>query len=112
MAERSRDLGEVAVDAGTTEFAAVKVSGVVITDDADVVSTQSPSLAGDESGGDLAAGHNLCAEHFYFGTEGGELGELQYGVRGVFADAENVETFGAHKVVVQGIGREEKCKGR
>ena len=69
-------------------------------------------MAGDECGGDLAAGHDLRAEHFYFGAEGGELGELENGVGGVFADAENVETLSAHKVVVQGIGRGEKCKGR
>ena len=112
MAERSGDLGEVAVDAGTMEFSAVKVSGVVVADGTDVVSVQAPPLAGDECSGDLAARHDLCAEHFYFGAEGGELGKLEDGIGGVFADAENVETFGAHKVVVQGIGRAEKCKGR
>ena len=112
MAERSGDLGEVAVDAGAAKFAAVKVSGVIVADGADIVGAQSPPLAGDESGGDLAAGHDLCAEHFYFGAEGGELGKLEDSVGGVFADAENIETLSAHKVVVQGIGRAEKCKER
>ena len=90
----------------------MEVGSVVVPDDADVVCAKPPALAGDECGGDLAAGHNLCAEHFYFRAEGRELGKLEDGVGGVFADAEDVETFGAHKVVVQGIGRGEKCKGR
>jgi len=100
------------VDAGTVEFSAVEVGGVVVADSADVVGAKPPALAGDQCGGDLAAGEDLCAEHFQFGAEGGELGELEDGVRGVFADAENVETLSAHRVVVQGIGRADKCKGR
>lgn len=98
------------MDSGMAEFAAMKVCSRVVADNTHVMRTQAPSLAGDESGGYLSAGHDLRAEHFDFGAEGGELRELQDGVGGVFADAEDVESRGRHNVVVQGIGREGKCK--
>jgi len=100
------------MDAGTAELAAVEFCRGVVADGANVMSAQAPPLAGDQRRSDLAAGHDLGAEHFELGAEGGELGKLEHGVGGVFADAEDIEKFGAHRVVVQGIGREEKCKAR
>ena len=100
------------MDAGTAEFAAVEFCRGVVADGANVMSAQAPPLAGDQRRSDLAAGHDLGAEHFELGAEGGELGELQHGVGGVLADAQDVETLSAHKVVVQGIGTAEKCKER
>jgi hypothetical protein len=112
LAQRSRYVDEVGVDPSTPKFTTVELGGVVVADDSDIVCAKSPALAGDECGGDLAAGQNLGAEHFDLGTQGGELGELQNGICGVLADPKDVETSGAHKVVVQGIGRAEKIKAR
>jgi len=110
LAERSRNLGEIAMDSGAAEFAAMQVGGVVVPDDSNIMSAESPALAGDEGGCDLASRHDLGTEHFQLGTQSRELGELQNGVGGVFADAQDVKTLSAHEVVVQGIGRAEKCK--
>ncbi len=49
-------------DALATEFAAVEFGGMVVADAADVVRTEAPALAGDESGGDLAAEKDLRVE--------------------------------------------------
>jgi hypothetical protein len=98
------------MDAGAPEFATVKIGGVVIPDNSNIMCAQSPPLAGNERRGDLAAGHDLGAEHFDLGTEGRELRELEDCVGGIFADPQNIETWRAHKLVVQGIGRAEKIK--
>ena len=112
MAQRSRYVDEVDVDLSTPEFTLMQFGGVVVADDSNIMSAESPSLAGDERGGDLAARKDLGAEHFDLGTEIGELGKLQNRVGGVLADPKYVETWSAHKVVVQGIGRVEKIKAR
>jgi hypothetical protein len=110
LAQSARDFDQVDVDSGTAKFATVKFGGGVVADDSDIVGAEAPSLAGDEGGGDLAAREDLRAEHFDLGAEGGELGKSENSVGGVFADAEDVETRSAHRVVVQGIGRGEKNK--
>ena len=92
------------------EFAAMDFGGRVVTDDADVVGTQAPALAGDEGRGHLASGHDACTEHFYFSAQGGELGKAENGIGGVLADAQDVESWRAHKVVVQGIERAGKMQ--
>ncbi len=110
LAQRARRLDEIGVDTGAAEFATVQVSSMVVPNDSNIMSAESPTLAGDEGCGDLAAGHDLRAEHFQFGTQGRELGELQNCVGGVLADTQDVETLSAHEVVVQGIGIAQKCK--
>ena len=52
------------------------MSNVVVPNDSNIVGAESPSLAGDERGGDLAAGQDLGALYFDLGTQWGELGEL------------------------------------
>src|SRR5690348_4123413 len=74
------------------------------------MSSQTPALTGDQRSSDLAAGEDLSAEHFHLGPQGGELSEPHDGVRGVLSDAKDVESWCAHRVVVQGIGRAEKSK--
>jgi hypothetical protein len=110
LAQRSAYVYEVGVDLRTAKFTTMELGGMVVADGSDIVRTQPPSLAGDERGSDLSAGHDLSAEHFDLGTQCRELGKLQNCVRGVLADPKDIETCGAHKVVVQGIGRAEKIK--
>ncbi len=62
--------------AGGTEFATVKLGEVVVSDGSNIMGAQSPTLAGDERRGNLAAGHDLGAEHFDLRAEGGEMREL------------------------------------
>lgn len=64
------------MDASAPQFATVKLGEVVVPDDSNIMSAQSPPLAGNERRGNLAAGHDLGAEHFDFGTESGEMREL------------------------------------
>ena len=96
-------MNEVGPNASSAEFTLVEFGCGVIADDADVVAAESPTLAGDERSGYLASGHDASAEHLDFGAERREAREAQDGVGGVFADAEDVESRSAHKVVVQGI---------
>jgi len=96
MAESFGKASEMKGDAFATQFAAVQFGGVVVADAADIVRAQSPTLARDQSSGDLAAGHDLRVERFDLGAERGELRNLQDSVGGVFADAENIEFGGAH----------------
>jgi hypothetical protein len=60
----------------------------------------------------LPAQHDLGAKHFHLGSQGGELCELQNRIGGVLADSQDVETWRAQKVVVQGIETAKKCKAR
>lgn len=76
MAERARRGGEIAMDTGAPEFATVKLGEVVVSDGSNIMGAQSPTLAGDERRGNLAAGHDLGAEHFDLRAEGGEMREL------------------------------------
>src|SRR4029077_10232717 len=108
----SRHLEQIAVDPGTAEFLAMKFGGGVVADGSNIMCAQPPTLAGNQRGRHLAAEHDLGAKHFHLGAQGGELCELQNRVGGVLADPQDVKTWLAHKVVVQGIGRAEKCKAR
>ena len=69
------------------EFPAMKFGEGVVTDGASVMNTQAPLLAGDHSRGYLASRQDLRSDCFDFRSEGGELEEMQHGVRGVFADS-------------------------
>ena len=100
----------MAGDALLPEVAAVQLSGVVVSNATHVMGAEAPSLAGYQGGGYLTTEHDLGAESFDLGAERRELSNLQNRVGGVLADAEDVESRGAHKVVVQGIGRAGKCK--
>ena len=100
----------MAGDALLAEVVAVRLGGMVVSNGTNVMGAETPALAGDQGGGYLSAEHDLGAESFDFGAESRELRNLQNRVGGVLADAEDVESSGAHKVVVQGIGRAGKCK--
>jgi len=68
LAESSSHLSEIAMDSGAAEFATVQFSGVIVSDDTNIMGAQPPSLAGDEGSGDLTAEQDLGAEHFHLGT--------------------------------------------
>jgi hypothetical protein len=89
-------------DVRGAEFAAMQFGGVVVADATDVVRPESPALAGNHGGSHLAAEHDARAKGFDLRAERRELGDLQNGVGGVFADAEDIEFGGAHGVVVAG----------
>ena len=80
-------------DAFTPKVTPMKFRQMVVADAADVVGAQPPSLAGDNGGGDLAAEHDLRVESFDLGAEGGELGDLENGIGGVFADCRECRIF-------------------
>lgn len=96
-------MDEVCADAGSAKFTTMDFGGGIVANDADIVCAEPPALASNEGGGDLASGHDAGTEHLDFRPESGETRETQDGVGSVFADAEDVESRGAHKIVVQGI---------
>jgi len=96
---------EVGFDAGTSKFGAMEYGGVVVTDFADVARAQTPLLAGDHGGGDLAAGQDLRGAKFDFGAAGGIVCDGNESVGGVEADADDVEHRGVRH---DGPGH---CKG-
>ena len=100
----------MAGDALLAKVAAVHLGDMVLSHATNVMGAEAPALAGDECGGDLTAKHDLGVESLDFGAQLRKLCNLQNGVSGVFADAEDVEAWGRHKVVVQGNGRAGKCK--
>jgi len=55
------------------ELRAVQRGGGIVSNFADVTGAQSPGLAGDHGGGDLAAGKNAGGAEFDFGAGGGEM---------------------------------------
>lgn len=97
LAEAAADVDEFRANAGAAKFALVECGGGIIADDADVAGAESPPLASEEGSSYLTAGHDFGAKHFDFGSQGGELSQAQDGVRGVFADAEDVEEGSAHR---------------
>lgn len=110
LAQAVRNVDKVGANPGALKFVAMNLGGGVVANHSDIVGSQPPPPTSDERRSYLAAGHNSSGEHFHFGAEGGELGELHHGVGGVFADAQNVEGWLAHKFVVQSNGRVWKCK--
>jgi hypothetical protein len=92
LTQTSRDVNKVSVDTGTPQFALVNFGSGIVADNSNIVSSQPPSLASDQSSGHLAAGEDLRAEHFYLGPQGGELSEPHHGVSSILADAQNVES--------------------
>ena len=79
------------------EFGAVQGGGEIVADFADVAGAQSPGLAGDHGGGDLASGEDASGAEFHLGPSGGELVNGNERVGGVEADADDVDFgSGAH----------------
>lgn len=92
---------------------AMQIRGGVIADAADVVRAKSPAAAGKQGGGDLSTEEDPGASDLGFMAGSGKVGEFVDVVRGVFADAEDVDSLrGTHETVVQGKRRSEKCKER
>ena len=87
----------MAGDALLAEVAAVHLGDVVLSNAANVMCAEAPALAGDEGGGNLTAKHNLGVEGLDFGAQPRKLRNLQNGVGGVFADAEDVKAWRRHK---------------
>ena len=85
---------ELGFDAGVCECLAMETGGIVVAKLADVAGAQSPGLAGDDGGGDLAAGLDGGVGVFGLGTAGGVGFERDERVRGVEADAYQVNFFG------------------
>jgi hypothetical protein len=85
---------EMRLDAVVGELGAVQGSGEVVADFADIAGAQSPGLAGDHGGGDLAAGKDVSGAEFDFGTGGGVVVNGNERVGGVEADADDVDGFG------------------
>ncbi len=78
-------------DARSLKFGAVEFGGVVVTDFADVACAQTPLLAGNHGGGDLATGQNVRRAKFDFGAAGGIVRYRNEGVSGVEAHADDIE---------------------
>ena len=87
----------MAGDALLAEVLTVQLGGMVVTNGTNVMGAESPVLAGDQGGSHLTAEHDLGVESLDFGAELRKLRNLQNGVGGVFADAEDVETWRRHK---------------
>ena len=51
-------MDEVSLGAGPEKFLCVETGGIVVAELADITRAQTPCLAGDDGGGDLAAGHD------------------------------------------------------
>jgi len=96
---------EMGFDAPAVELGAMELGGVVVPDFADVTGAQTPVLAGNHGGGDLAAEQNLRGAKFDFGAAGRIVGDGDEGVGGVEADADDVEFGGVRH---DGPGH---CKG-
>src|SRR5215471_13718868 len=77
-------------DSGAFECGAMDLRGVIIAKFADVSRTEAPSLTSDDCGGDFSTRKNAGRFEFDFGAAGGKFGERDKGVRGVEADADNV----------------------
>ncbi len=82
---------EMRFDAEARELGAVQGSGKVVTDLADVTGAQSPGLASDHGGGDLAAGENVGGAEFDLGAGGGVVVDGDECVGGVEADTDDVD---------------------
>lgn len=101
---------EMESDAFTPKVAAMEFRQVVVADTADVASAQSPALAGNRRGGDLAAEQNLRMESFDLRAEGGELSHLQNGIGGVFSDCQDVEFLRSHRPMCRVTEERENAK--
>ena len=64
LTERFGCAREMEGDAFAPKIATMEFGHVIVADAADVMSAQSPALAGDDRGGDLAAEHDLRVESF------------------------------------------------
>src|SRR5271170_1625008 len=89
-AGNSGSCDDVGFDAGVGEGFAMKCSGEVVAEFADVAGAESPLRAGNDRGGDLAAGEGADGGVFGFGAASGIGGERDDGVGGVEAYADEV----------------------
>jgi len=91
LAGAARRGEEMRFDAEVCELGAVQRSGEVVADFADIAGAEPPRLAGDHSGGDLAAGEHVGGAEFDFGAGGGVMMNRNKRVGGVEADADDVD---------------------
>lgn len=89
-ADAVRDGDDFSMDAGAGEGVAVEAGGVIFTELTDVAGAQAPVGAGDDGGGDLAAGESAGAGELDFGAAGGVLGDGDDGVGSVETDADDI----------------------
>ena len=80
-------------DAEPREFRGVQRGGAVSADFAHIARTQSPLLAGDDSGGSLAAGENRGGANFDFGAARRIVHDGDQRVGGVEADADEIDVL-------------------
>jgi len=79
-------------DAEARELGAVQGSGEIVADFADVAGAQSPGLAGDHGGGDLASGQDIGGAKFDFGAGGRIVVDGDERVGGIEADTDDVDS--------------------
>jgi hypothetical protein len=75
----------------TREFGAMQGRGGIVANFADVSRAQSPELAGDHGGGDLASGENVGGAEFNLGARSGVAVNGNERVGGVQANADDVD---------------------
>jgi len=87
---------KVPLDTGAGEGFAMERGCGVVADLSDVAGGHAPLLAGDDGGGDLAAGENAGGTVLHLGAEDGIVGERNNGVCSVesYADKVNLRHFG------------------
>ena len=81
-------------DAEAREFRAMQSGGVIVANFADIACAQSPGLAGDHGGGDLASGEDVGRTELDLGAGGRELVNGNERVGSVEADTDDVN-FGS-----------------
>ena len=96
---------DVGFDAGVREGFAVEGGGEVVAEFSDVAGAESPLLARDYGGGDLAAGEGADGGVFSFRAASGIGGERDDGVGGVktYADKVNLRLL-LHQLTVNELG--------
>src|SRR6266478_2888351 len=91
LAGTARSHEEMSFDAGSRKFRAVQFCGAVVANFADVTRAQSPLLASNHGGGDLAARQHLRRTKLDFGTARGIVVDGNECVGGVEANSDDVE---------------------
>jgi hypothetical protein len=81
---------KVRFDSSEFECGAMDLRGVIVTKFANVSCVEAPSLASDHGAGNFPAGKDTGGFELDFGAARGKFGERDKGIRGVEADADNV----------------------
>ena len=88
------DGDEAGLDAGVGEGLAVEGGGGIVAEFADVAGAESPALAGDDGGGDLASGKDRGVAVFHLRASGGIGRQWDNGVCGVETNADEIDCDG------------------